>query len=65
MSEGIILVGKRRPEREQGNKQGEGGGGQVKSRGSEKTFFYEIRGLWWGGGSSTSLRLSYLLDYAS
>lgn len=38
---------KRRPEREQGNKQGEAG--QVKSRGSEKMFFYEIRGLWGGG----------------
>lgn len=56
-------MGKRGQEREQGNKQGEGGG-QVKSRGSEKMFFYEIRGLW-GGGSLTSLRLSYLLDYAS
>ena len=40
-------MGKRRQEREQGNKQG--GGGQVKSRGSEKMFFYEIRGLWGGG----------------
>lgn len=42
-------MGERRQEREQGNKQGEGGGGQVKSRGSEKMFFYEIRGLWGGG----------------
>ena len=44
-------MGKRKQEWEQGNKQGEGGG-QVKSRGSEKIFFYEIRGLWqgWGGG---------------
>ena len=41
-------MGKRGQEREQGNKQGEGG--QVKSRGSEKMFFYEIRGLWGGGG---------------
>lgn len=41
-------MGKRRQQREQGNKQGEGG--QVKSRGSEKMFFYEIRGLWGGGG---------------
>lgn len=37
-SVGILLVGKKREEREQGNKQGEGKG-QVKSRGSEKMLF--------------------------
>ena len=40
-------MGKRRQE---GTREQAGGGGQVKSRGSEKMFFYEIRGLWGGGG---------------
>ena len=52
-----------REEAGEGTREQAGGGGQVKSRGSEKMFFYEIRGLW--GRGSTSLRLSYLLDYAS
>ena len=40
-------MGKRRQE---GTREQAGGGGQVKSRGSEKMFFYEIRGLLGGGG---------------